>query len=362
MALALTVACSKDVIREELPQEVSSKPLRVLSMTGSPAPLAASTGQGPVLVFWYATDFPSFGDAVQPFFTAFPDDIDSYRTVPYNTGRTYPGERWLRATGYSPADLEVSKNADGTKNWKTLNVPQDQQGYTDVMAVVKARSGNSTYPFDRIPAAYAYDTSYDMMSVPSDKYDPMLVFGHLQSKVNFKARLGDIVTPGRYFRNVRVEVSSIKKNGEGLFMAAARWVPVTEATGEYTADAATLLSRYKAGERTTYLKKWSASDSNKAQLDPKQQDSREIGSVYIYPGETQIVFDVEVEMSDDELFKNPKTIRYSGAVADFGLTLQENEEYDVLIKINYDSILLEGRKAEWEEGGILYIPVYPNEL
>lgn len=275
--------------------------------------------QTPVFLFWFEDGKNNFGTGdAKPYIISRPKgQTDEYKTTPYNTGYPYPGTLTLYANGYCPSLLEVNDN-----DFTTLSIPESLLGRLDVTATTGFLEGSATNRFD----------------------DKTLVFNHLQSKVNFYARLGEIPAE-RYFRAVKITV-----NGKNLFTDKVAWDSTNTA--------------WEASTTVSYDKYWAASDPNINQMDPNEVEPRSIGSVYIHPGQTQIVFDVEVEMSETVTFDSSETIKTTATVefenGSTGITLNAGDEYDINITILYDSFVIKGNKALWQEGGKIPLPFYPN--
>lgn len=326
--LSLFAACSKDNAADNAGSAAERALMKINSRTRS---LDAPSDRFPVFLFWLEEDYPFIGESeVYPYHVAFPQkDIDSYNvdSVTYNTGKYYPESRTVYATGYSPACIGPAE-AEGNASWTTLTVPQPLQGQLDVMVAEKCITGSSTMHFEK--------------KLPPD---PMC-FIHAQGKVNFKALLTEEMGRYHYLRNVRISVK-----GEGQFLHSLRW------------DG----SRYVAGSISGTSESVQLTDSNKDQMDPAEIEPRSIGSVYLYPGLPSITFSVEAELGYDPQFKDRKTISTGEMTVRFteddGFTpvlLEENEEYEIELRFNYDAILITGKKADYKEGGLIIVPVYPD--
>ena len=320
MTAVIVAACSK-------PKPVADdSPMLMNAMTKSPADFGTDR---PVFLFWLDSDFSSIAEGVytQPYLEAWPnEDIDAYRPEikTYDTGKRYPdNDQEVYCTGYFPGSLIVG-NGNRPLNWARLTVPTEDIGKADVLVAPEHITGKSSQHFE------------------TKNPEEPLVFVHAQSKISFKAKMGTEMAQNRYLRNIQVTVP-----GTGL-MSGLKWE-----NGRYIADR-------KAGEEISFTLK----DPNTTQLDPSQQ-ARDLGHVLVYPGMTGIRITAEVEMSDSPLFDKSKRISIDTYI-DFmptdgnGNILRENEAYEIVLVIDYDSIALKGRKAEWEEGGGLLIPIYPD--
>ena len=317
--MVVAAACSKPVM-------VSDKePMLIYAMTKSPTTDGAST---PVFLFWLENDFENVaeGSYTQPYFVAWPyDDIDAYKDVTYNTGKKYPdNDGIVCCTGYFPASLIVDENAQ-QRSWTRLDVPSEDIGLMDVMVAPEHITGKSSAHFET-----------------KNPKEP-LEFIHAQSKIVFKAKMGTEMAMNRYLRNVSITIPGSE------LMSGLKWE-----NGRYIADRT-------AGEEASVV----LMDPSTTQLDPNQK-AREIGEVYIYPGKESMKIKVDIEMSDSPLFTEHEIISIEADVDfnltdSYGSTLRENDAYEIILVINYDSIILKGRKAEWQEGGGLLIPIYPNQ-
>lgn len=315
--MLIGAGCSKPAIMSD------NSPMQMNAMTKSPTDFGADT---PVFLFWLDSDFAAIGsDGIQPYFEAWPSqEIDAYKTETYNTGKKYPdNDQYVYCTGFSPATLIIDDDAQN-RSWTKLTVPAEDIGILDVQVAPQHITGKSSQHFET-----------------KDSKKP-LEFIHAQSKIVFKAKMGTEMAMNRYLRNVTITVPGSE------LMSGLKWED-----GRYIADRT-------AGEEASVVLK----DPSTTQLDPNQK-AREIGEVYIYPGKESMKIKVDIEMSDSPLFTEHEIISIEADVDfnltdSYGSTLRENDAYEIILVINYDSIILKGRKAEWEEGGGLLIPIYPN--
>lgn len=316
--MLIGAACSKPAIMSD------NSPMQMNAMTKSPTDFGADT---PVFLFWLDSDFAAIGsDGIQPYFEAWPSqEIDAYKTETYNTGKKYPdNDQYVYCTGFSPATLIIDDDAQN-RSWTKLTVPAEDIGILDVQVAPQHITGKSSQHFET-----------------KNPKEP-LEFIHAQSKIVFKAKMGTEMAMNRYLRNVTITVPGSE------LMSGLKWE-----SGRYIADRT-------AGEEASVVLK----DPSTTQLDPNQK-AREIGEVYIYPGKESMKIKVDIEMSDSPLFTEHEIISIEADVDfnltdSYGSTLRENDAYEIILVINYDSIILKGRKAEWEEGGGLLIPIYPNQ-
>ena len=296
-------------------------PMRVNAMVKSPA-FGSDT---PVFLFWLDTDFSAIAQniSVEPYLIAWPyQSIDSYQNTTFNTGKKYPeNDQTVYCTGYYPSTLIAGENQE--KNyWASLTIPSDQIGQTDVMVVKTPITGKGSEHFET-------------------KKSP-LVFYHAQSKINFTARMGADMAKNRYLRNVKVIIP-----GNDLFVRTFKWE-----NNRYTADQILQDEAYRLNLQ----------DPNPAQLDPNEIQSRELGSIYIRPDLYQITFDLEVEMSETVTFDTYEIIRTSEPMTIYftsngsAISLAEGDEYDINITVLYDSFVVTGNKAKWQDGGNIPLP------
>ena len=316
--MLIGAACSKPAIMSD------NSPMQMNAMTKSPTDFGADT---PVFLFWLDSDFAAIGsDGIQPYFEAWPSqEIDAYKTETYNTGKKYPdNDQYVYCTGFSPATLIIDDDAQN-RSWTKLTVPAEDIGILDVQVAPQHITGKSSQHFET-----------------KDPKEPRELI-HAQSKIVFKAKMGTEMAMNRYLRNVTITVPGSE------LMSGLKWED-----GRYIADRT-------AGEEASVVLK----DPSTTQLDPNQK-AREIGEVYIYPGKESMKIKVDIEMSDSPLFTEHEIISIEADVDfnltdSYGSTLRENDAYEIILVINYDSIILKGRKAEWQEGGGLLIPIYPNQ-
>ena len=313
-----------------VPDTQEESPMQMNAMTRSVTDFGSGS---PVFLFWLDNDFQNIGtqDAPTPYLVSWPYlGIDDYRPEiqTYNTGKRYPeNDQEVCCTGYFPASLTVDGGA-AARTWSSLSIEDEADlGILDVMVAPEHITGKSSAHFD------------------DKRPKEPLEFIHAQSKVTFKAKMGTDMAQNRYLRNVQVTVP-----GKDQFMSTLKWE-----NGRYIADGTTSSDDVKV-----VLK-----DPDMTQLDPNQLP-RELGHVYIYPGMSSIYIEAQLEMDDSPLFSNPEMISVKTYVEfDFkdgiSTVLRENDAYEIIIVINYDSIALRGRKCEWEEGGSITIPIYPNQ-
>ena len=322
LMIAFSFACTK----EETADIADKSLMKVSSMTKSPTDFGHDT---PVFLFWLDTDFAAIAQnpSTQPYLAAWPySGIDTYNPgkQTYNTGKKYPeNDQTVCCTGYFPSTLTVGQQA-GLPDWTVLTVPEDNVGLTDVMVVEEHITGKSSSHFET-----------------KNPKEP-LVFIHAQSKVNFAAKMGTEMAKNRYLRNVRVIIP-----GKDQFLTSFKWEDGRYIENEVLQDEA-----YKV----------TLQDPNPAQLDPNEINMRELGSVYIRPNQDKITFFLEVEMSESITFDSYEIIRTDEPTTLYfhtngsDITLGEGDEFDINITILYDSFVVTGKKAEWQEGGKIPLP------
>ena len=317
--LILTAACSKQTRPDDSPMQMNA-------MTKSPATFGSDT---PVFLFWLDTDFTAISEspAAQPYLVAWPySGIDTYNPdkQTYNTGKKYPeNDQTVCCTGYFPSTLIVNED-EGYADWSVLSVPEDQIGLLDVMVAPEHITGKSTQHFET--------------KTPKEP----LVFHHAQSKVNFAAKMGSDMAKNKYLRNARVIIP-----GKDQCISSFKWQDGRYVENEIVQD-------------ETY--RITLQDPNPDQLDPNEISMRELGSVYIRPDQNDITFYLEVEMSESVIFDSYEIIRTTEPMTlDFqyngsNITLLEGDEYDINITILYDSFVVTGKKAKWQDGGKIPLP------
>lgn len=318
--LLSAIACTKV---EDSNAEKDS-PMRVNAMVKSIGALGSDT---PVFLFWLDTEFPSIGQntSVEPYLIAWPyQSIDSYKNTTFNTGKKYPGgNQAVYCTGYYPSTLIAGENPE--KNyWATLTIPSDQIGLTDVMVVKSPITGSESSHFET-----------------KNPKQP-LEFYHALSKINFTAKMGSDMAKNRYLRNVKVIIP-----GKELFVTSFKWESNRYMVDQILQDEAYVLN---------------LQDPNPAQLDPNEIQSRDLGSIYIRPDQYKITFDLEVEMSETVTFDTYEIIRTSEPMTinftsnESAISLAEGDEYDINITVLYDSFVVTGNKAKWQDGGNIPLP------
>lgn len=304
--LMLLASCSHD----DMTQESSDNQIMLRAMTKAGG-ASHDMEQTPVFLFWFKDDM-TIGTST-PYFVSYPQSvIDDYKTVPYNTGYPYPENITICANGYCPSSLVAE---DG---YAALTVPEASIGRLDITAATGFVEGSKN----------------DLLE------NKIMTFDHLCSKVNFYARLGEIPAE-RYFREVKITV-----NGKNILTDRIEWDEVNK--------------KYHAAGRVAKDVFWVESDPNRNQMDPNEIEARTIGSLYMHPGESQIRFDVELEMSETVTFDSHETISTSATVPFTGGPLLAGEEYDIVITILYDTFVIQGNKAKWQDGGKIPLPFYPG--
>ena len=104
-----------------------------------------------------------------------------------------------------------------------------------------------------------------------------------------------------------------------------------------------------------------------------KENPLEIGWAYIVPEQTSLPVTITVLRSEDVEFTNPKEITFS-ATLPFTIERDENDSWDkgkeknklyaneaytFTIVFGEEGIELVGNKCPWENGGYIYVPIYP---
>lgn len=333
--LLLLPACSTT---EDVPDMSSSEEeMRLYSstntQTGEDNDETTTTSNQPVFLFWDFGDWLGQTPApVTPYHVSKPDkSIDTYKrpNEPYNTGKLYPdGNRRVVATGYAPSSLIPKKENENDNNYELLTIPEKGIGTTDILTSITPIVASATLPFDRADGE-------------------TLEFMHAQSKVTFYAKLAENM--GKFIKDVRISLDPLR------IATQVKW------------------------SREDFLYKPKSSNSHgytvtqQGDFQISKEDSLEIGWAYIVPEQTSLPVTIEVSRSEDVEFTNPKEITFSATLLftikrdendswDEGKEenkLYANEAYTFTIVFGEEGIELVGNKCPWENGGYIYVPIYP---
>lgn len=333
--LLLLPACSTT---EDVPDISSSEEeMRLYSSTNTQTEEdndeTTTTSNQPVFLFWDFGDWLGQTQApVTPYYVSErAQSIDTYKrpNEPYNTGKLYPdGNRRVVATGYAPSSLIPEKENENDNNYELLTIPKEGIGTTDILTSITPIVASATLPFDRADGE-------------------TLEFMHAQSKVTFMAKLAENM--GKFIKNVHISLDP------SLIATQVEW------------------------SREDFLYKPKSSNSHRytviqqGDFQISKENPLEIGWAYIVPEQTTLPVEITVSRSENVEFTNPKEITFS-ATLPFTIERDENDSWDkgkeknklyaneaytFTIVFGEEGIELVGNKCPWENGGYIYVPIYP---
>ena len=331
--LLLLPACSTT---EDVPDMSSSEEeMRLYSSTNTQTEEdndeTTTTSNQPVFLFWDFGDWLGQTPApVTPYHVSKPDQsIDTYKrpNEPYNTGKLYPdGNRRVVATGYAPSSL----TPDSNKGYELLSIPTSGIGTTDILTSITPIVASATLPFDRADGE-------------------TLEFMHAQSKVTFYAKLAENM--GKFIKDVRISLDP------SLIATQVEW------------SREDFLYKPKSNNSHGYT----VIQQGDGDYQITKENPLEIGWAYIVPEQTTLPVTIKVSRSEDVEFTNPKEIKFS-ATLPFTIERDENDSWDkgkeknilyaneaytFTIVFGEEGIELVGNKCPWENGGYIYVPIYP---
>lgn len=309
----------------------------------------------PVFLFWELSKVAGISQA--PYAVPFhisedvPKDANAYQTVRYNTQRAYPSDfSALLATGYIPQDLVPASDGNGGKRYHELMLPVAGRGAgrTVLMAPKESLIGSLLNPFD---------TS-----------GQQLVFKHLQSMIHFRAICSQEFPSSLYVDKVQITV------GAADLVGGIRWdsnnrtyAPMNNFAG---ADLTVGQGCEALDGQVLPLDVLHWYDSGEISGNTDNNTYSEAGDFYILPNRSTLTLkEVSCRMypSDEELNEAEKDAYRKvvrNVVVDFeengnSITLLGGESHRVTLYFARDGIELSGRKAAWEHGGNITIPVEP---
>jgi hypothetical protein len=328
---ALT-ACSGTVGElDDTAESTSSSQLIALNATRADAATTSPSTkiQKPCFVAWLESDITEENRvtnnsistspllSAEPFFILNADkDIDAYKSTPYNTGCYYPtADQSIYVSGYYPTDsLKRVKNYDGGMYLELIE--GTRPGLTDILVANNTLKGSASFPLDDADAG-------------------SLTFNHALAKVTFKGILHENMA--KYVRNVTVSLSSMDLM-RGLYAA-------------YDSIQGQVFQPFAWAEEKKDIT-WSSQKYKKLL---NKETIAELGTVYIVPGYS-IMITVDYELSE----KGETGEEYSSTfTVYFEKKLNGGDSYEVTLSFLENVIELTGERVEWQEGGELYIPLYP---
>ncbi len=262
------------------------------------------------LIFWINT-------IEDPYFTSIIDNLNAYSDNKYNTGELYPSNNTtVYATGFSPADMQQSNNN------KRLTLSTRTSGLTDVCIASSIINGNRITPFNA----------------------PMS-FEHTLTKIRFTVERDMTMVGIRDVRNITVTIPNSYLPIEWNWNEVAYQVNYSKpATDNLTLTHPDIISGTTTDElETVYL----MLPTNNLGILNKIRLTADI----------LLTTSSEVERSID----NTLDIQlYDTDNATMVTNAKPGEAYEINIRFQQNSFTLIARQLDnWEQGGLIYVPVKP---
>lgn len=345
--LTIAVCCG---CQKEQPADDGNLAVELLS-TRAPGG-SSSDDYRPVFLF-YRTDAVvniPVSPYPDPYYVAdnVPEDANAYENIRYNTRYAYPTDfSTLLATGYIPNNLQPVIIGE-TKHYHELTLPTSGKGpgRVDLMAPEKPLTGSLLNPFE--------------------KAGP-LTFKHLQSKLTFRAICNNNFPTTLYVDNVIITIQ--KRDLAG----GIQW-DVNHRTYQTKNSS---VSDIKIGHGYEDLSgnvinvdvlRWY--DSSLVIGSTDNNDYSDIGGVYVTPNRYNIRVNISCRMYPaDSLLTEAEKDQYTKTADDLLITfkdgssdiqLVEGDCHEITLFFEQDGVDFSGRKAAWEQGGNIVIPVVPS--
>lgn len=283
-----------------------------LAFTRSGESSSATSGS---LIFWKER----MGDAFT--FTAEVNDLTAYETIKFNTGVPYPKDgAEVSATGFSPASMQLSDD------YQKLSLPPGTvPGTLDVCTASEVIQGNYYRTFNRT-----------------------MEFGHTLTRITFFAERDHTMEGSRNVSNIKVTIPTN--------LLAFRW----------TWDG----TRYSAEQGATPVTPLTPLVFTHPDI-IVSTNTDEMGTAYLMlpTGNTGVLKGIRIEaditpIKETEVEKTIDTTMaiqlYTGDNATPVSTALPGEAYEIAIKFQQNSFTLIARQNDWENGGLIYVPVKPG--
>lgn len=261
------------------------------------------------LIFWEK----NFAD----FFTTEVSDLNAYQSTKYNTGKPYPKNGKVQATGFSPANMKH------TNDYKTLTLPDGTTpGTLDVCTASEIIEGAFNSPFSKT-----------------------MTFGHTLTKVTFAVQRDGSMEHSKDVRDVIITIPAS--------YLPTQWVwngKQYEANQNVHAKNSLKLSHELIEGleshivATTYLMLPTVNGGKLNNLRVQAE---------IIPNGSTTGGKILDQTMDAQLYE----ANNSGPVDNAA----PGDAYEILIKFQQNSFTLEARQSDWEKGGLIYVPVKPTK-
>lgn len=277
-----------------------------LAFTRSGESTSATSG---FLIFWKQ----SFGD----FFTAEVGDLNAYESTKFNTGEPYPKDNTLvNATGFSPAAMQHSSD------FATLTLPDGTApGTLDVCSASKIIQGSYRNPFSQT-----------------------MTFGHTLTKVTFMAQRDVTMVDSKDVKNIQVTVPAS--------YLPTRWIwNNAKYVADHSANAAAPLS-FSLNETlvSTNLTKVGV-----AYLMLPAQNGGMLNDINIQAD----IIPIESTIVEKRIDQTVPAQLYEANNTTPVVNAEPGDAYEIIIKFQQNSFTLQARQSDWENGGLIYVPVKP---
>lgn len=346
MILAALAFCG---CHEEPVEESGDLAMKLFSTRGSGG--NSSDEYRPVFVFYKTGDVVNINTAPYPvpYCVAdnVPEDANEYEVTRYNTQYVYPADfATLYATGYIPRDLTPTVGGDTKNRYHrlTLSTSGKGPGRVDLMAPVAPLTGSLLNPFDR---------------------EGPLTFKHLQSKLAFRAICNDNFPTSMYVDNVVITIKNSDLAG-GIVWNENTYVTTAAASGSIKFGHG--YEDLSGNTVSVSVLRWYNSSFVSGSTD--YNDYTDLGGAYVTPNRYSITVSVSCRMypSDSSLSEAEKDL-YTKTADDLVITfmdgntnilLGEGDSHEITLLFEQDGLEFSGRKAAWEQGGNIIIPVVPE--
>lgn len=338
----LASACTQSVVEVDEPSETANVPIRISSISTGTRSDETSTTDVPRFVAWTEADFndeknmtpiKGINDSVliaPPFFYLDATDaIDAYATVPFNTWYYYPqNNSSIYAAGYYPSSDFTDVGTEPGQHLKyTAEI-----GKGDVMVSAKTLEGSKKDPID----------------------NQQMEFKHILTKITLYAKLHENMY--KYISNVSLQISSkyapmleglyasYDKREEQIYQPYA-WKPTNgESDSIWKFETKEILSRVHPTEMVTLylLPQTTIASLKDVTLKYSYSDTGDFETVGAY---TNGEWTKDITFTDSEGKK---------------IELTAGDSYEITFTFYKSEIEIKGRPVDWDDGGTITIPIYPN--
>lgn len=273
----------------------------------------SSTSTSGCLVFWKE----KMGD----FFTSEVDNLESYSTDKYNTGKEYPkDDKTVYATGYSPASMEH------TINLQTLTLTEENSGKTDVCVASQKIEGKRSVPFN---TEMSFEHTLTMIKFTVERHSTM---EGVRDVRNITATIPNTYLPIEWNWNANVEKYKLnykKTASENLIFTHPEII-----TGKNTEELG-----------IAYL------------MIPPENNGI-LKNIHI-TADILPIDSTKIERTIDQTMDIELMMDGSKPAAKVS-EIKPGEAYIVNILFQQNSFTLIGKQLDnWEQGGMIYIPIKP---